>query len=151
MSTSVAAYLTTKDCDAAIEFYKQAFGAVENSARILDEQNRIGHTTIEIGETTIHISDEHPELNILGPNTIGNSPVRFILQVDDVDAVFKRALGLGAEELIPVEDQFYSERSGRLQDPSGHIWIISTTIEELSNAELSERAEGPYHVEETDT
>ena len=147
---NVAAYITTQDCNGAIEFYKKAFNAVENSARILDDKNRIGHTTIEIGETTIHISDEHPELNILGPHTIGNSPVRFILQVDDVDTVFNRALELGAEELIPVEDQFYGERSGRLRDPSGHIWIISTTIEELSNAELKDRAEGQYHVEGTD-
>jgi PhnB protein len=147
---NVAAYITTQDCNGAIEFYKKAFNAVENSARILDDKNRIGHTTIEIGETTIHISDEHPELDILGPLTIGNSPVRFILQVDDVDTVFNRALEVGAEELMPVEDQFYGERSGRLRDPSGHIWIISTTIEELSDAELKERTEGPYHVEETD-
>lgn len=150
MTTKVTAYITTEDCNDAIEFYKKAFNAVENSARIMDDQNRIGHTSIEIGETTIHISDEHPELNILGPNSIGNSPVRFILQVDDVDTVFKRALDLGAKELIPVEDQFYGERSGRLSDPSGHIWIISTTLEELSNDELKERTEGEYHIEETD-
>ncbi len=149
MSTSVAAYITTQDCNGAIEFYKKAFNAVENSARILDDTNRIGHTTIEIGETTIHINDEHPELDILGPIAIGNSPVRFILQVDDVDQVFRQALDAGAEELMPVEDQFYGERSGRLRDPSGHIWIISTTTEDLSNDELAARTGDEYHVEET--
>jgi len=150
MSTKVTPYIVVPDCNAAIEFYQKAFGAEETSARILDENNRVGHAMFDIGESTIHISDEHPELDILAPGTIGNSPVRLMLQVDDVDTTFKLALDLGAKELIPVADQFYGERSGRLMDPSGHTWILSTTIEDLSDDELSERASGKYHVEEAE-
>ena len=132
-------YLTMKDASGAIEFYKKAFGAKEPGARITDADGRIGHAHVEIGSATLYIAEEHPEGGIFGPTTLGGTPVRLTLNVDDVDAVFERAVAEGAKVLIPVADQFYGERAGRLEDPHGHVWIITTTLETLSDDEMRER------------
>ncbi len=61
--------------------------------------------------------------------------------VDDPDATMVKAEKAGGKVLIPVADQFYGYRSGRLEDPFGHIWIVSEVIEELSPEEMQRRME----------
>ena len=139
MTPRLTPYLTMKDASGAIDFYKKAFGAEEPGARITDADGRIGHAQIEIGSATLYVADEHPEGGIFGPTTLGGTPVRLALNVDDVDAVFARAVTEGANVLIPVADQFYGERAGRLEDPYGHVWIISTTLEQLTDDEMRTR------------
>lgn len=140
----VDVYLCTKGAAAAIEFYKKAFGATETGARIIDPQNRIGHAEFMIGDSLIMISDEHPEMNIVGPETLGGTPIALTVHVDDADAVYKQALAAGATALRPLNDQFYGERSGQITDPFGHRWTISQHIEDVSPAEMEKRAKALY-------
>jgi PhnB protein len=87
------------------------------------------------------ITDENPDYPAwLGPLSRGGSPVHIYLYVEDVDAVFNRAIAAGAKELLPVQNQFYGDRSGGVTDPFGHIWYIATRIENVSPEEIQKRA-----------
>ncbi len=137
---AVTPYLTVTGAAKALEFYKNAFGAVE-TLRLVGPDDRVGHAEIEINGTPIMLSEEYPEMDVRSPTTLGGSPVGIHLMVEDSDAVFNRAVKLGATAVRPVENQFYGERSGKLKDPFGHIWYISTKTEEISNEEMVRRAE----------
>ena len=138
MATTVTPYLCIKGAASAIEFYKKAFGATEE-LRLMDPSGRVGHAEIRIGEGRIMLADEFPEYDNLGPQSRGGSSGGLALQVDDVDAAAEQAVAAGAEVLSPVADQFYGDRSGKLEDPFGHIWHLSTRIEELSQEEMQRR------------
>ena len=137
---SVTPYLTIKNAAAAVEFYKQIFGATEKM-RMAEPDGKIGHAEIEIGNARIMISDEYPEIDVLGPESRGGSTVGLHILVDDVDKVFARAIAAGAKELKAVSDQFYGERSGKLADPFGHVWYIAMVKENLSDEEVQSRYE----------
>jgi thioredoxin-dependent peroxiredoxin len=140
---SVTAYLITKNAASAIEFYKTAFGAVE-LFRMDQPDGRVGHAEIKIGDSPIMLADEFPEMNHVSPQTLGGSPVSLMIYVEDVDTVFNRAIGAGASEQKPVQDQFYGDRSGSLIDPFGHIWHIATHTEDVSPEELEKRAKSAH-------
>jgi len=133
-------YLCCKDAARAIEFYKKAFGATE-AMRLSEPGGRIGHAEIRIGDAPIMLSDEYPEMDVRSPQSLGGSPVLIHLYVDDVDALASRAVAAGAKLLRPVADQFYGDRSGRLADPFGHVWTVSTHIEDVTPAEVERRFE----------
>jgi len=137
---SVTPYLAVKGAAEAIEFYKKVFGATE-TMRLVGPDARIGHAEIRIGNSSIYLSDEYPEYGSVAPHALGGSPVKINLSVPDVDAVAARAVAEGATILRPVQDQFYGERTGQFEDPFGHVWMISTTIEELSAVELQQRVD----------
>lgn len=138
MATTVTPYLIVNGAADAIAFYEQAFGAKE-TMRLAEPSGRIGHAEITIGEATIMIADEYPEMGFRGPQALGGSPVTLVLHVGDVDAVANRAIAAGAAVVIPVKDQFYGERSGRIRDPFGHFWILSTHVEDVSTEEMQRR------------
>lgn len=131
-------YLCCRDASRAIEFYQQAFGAAE-VMRLAEPGGKIGHAEIKIGDALIMISDEYPEMGVRSPQTLGGSPVTIHLYVEDVDALARRTVAAGAKLLRPVQDQFYGDRSGRLEDPFGHVWIISTHKEDVSPADVRKR------------
>lgn len=133
-------YLTIRNAATAIEFYKHAFGAKE-LFRMPDPNGKIGHAEIKIGDSPIMMSDEYPEMGVRSPQTIGGTAGSICLYVDDVDTVFKRAIAAGAKQLRPVENQFYGDRSGKLEDPFGHMWMIGTHIEDVPPEEMQRRAE----------
>jgi PhnB protein len=133
------AYLTVKNAAAAIDFYKRVFEAKE-LMRMADPSGRIGHAELAIGQGAIYLSDEHPEMDVKAPETLGGSPVAISLYVKDVDAVVERAKSAGATVLRPVEDQFYGDRGGKLKDPFGHVWWIATHKEDVSEPEMKRRA-----------
>jgi len=137
---TATAYLCVKNAAAAIEFYKKVFGATE-IMRLLGPEARIGHAEIRIGNSSIYLSDEHPEFGSISPQTLGGTPVKMNLSVPDVDAVAARAVEAGGKIVRPVQDQFYGERSGQFEDPFGQVWMISTTIEQLSAEELQRRVD----------
>ena len=137
---TVTPYLTIRNAAAALEFYKQVFGATEKM-RMAEPDGKVGHAEIEIGKTRIMISDEYPELDVLGPESRGGTTAGLHLLVEDVDAVFSTAVAAGAKEIKPVSDQFYGERSGKLADPFGHVWYIATVKEQLSDEEVQSRYE----------
>lgn len=127
IKTTVTPYLAIKGAAAAIEFYKNAFGARE-VVRLPDTNGKISHAEIHIGSARILISDEYPEIDVLSPKSIGGSPVLIILDVEDVDAVFSQALAAGATMVRPLQDGFDSTlRTGKLNDPFGHRWMITTS------------------------
>ena len=135
---TATAYLAYRDAAAAIAFYKRAFGAKER-LRLSEPSGKIGHAEIAIGDSVIMLSDEFPDYGVFSAETLGGSPVKMDLRVDDVDAVAKRAVAAGAKVVRPVEDQFYGYRSGQFADPFGYTWIISTRKEKVSAEEMQRR------------
>jgi len=139
MTMMVCPYLAVRGAARAIEFYKEVFGATE-AYRLTDpSSNRIGHAEIQIGESRIMLSDEWPDFGALSPETVGGSPVRFHLSVENVDEMVERAVSAGAILLRPVADEFYGERMGMVTDPFGFSWHISTTTSEVTPQEMQRR------------
>jgi len=136
---SVTPYLCCRDAAAAIEFYQKAFGATE-VMRMGAPDGKVGHAEIRIGDSRVMLADEFPEMGFLSPQTVGGSPVMIHLYVEDADATTARAVAAGARVVKPVEDQFYGDRGGQLDDPFGHKWYISTRKEDLSFDEVRQRA-----------
>ncbi len=141
--TTPTPYLCVQGAAEAIEFYKKVFDATE-IMRIGSPDSRIGHAEIKIGEGIVMLSDEHPEMGVLGPKTIGGTPVSNLVYVQDVDAKVKLAEELGSRILSPVQDQFYGDRSGKIEDPFGHVWMISTHTEDVPPEELDRRVKEMY-------
>ncbi len=129
--------LAIRDAAQAIEFYQSAFGAIE-IMRLIDPTGAIAHAEIQIGDSIIMIAEENPDFNA-SPQTLGGSPVILSLYVEDVDRLVKRAIDAGAQVIYPVADQFYGDRSGRIVDPFGHLWIVSTHIEDVPLEEMKRR------------
>jgi len=135
---SVTPYLTISGAAQAIEFYKKAFGATE-LMRMPAPRGKIGHAELKIGNSVIMLADESPEAGNRSPQSLGGTPVSILIYVEDVDAVFKRAVAAGAKVVREVADQFYGDRSGGITDPFGHGWYIHTHIEDVSPQEIEKR------------
>jgi uncharacterized glyoxalase superfamily protein PhnB len=132
------AYLCVNDAVAAIDYYARSFGAREKF-RLVEPGGRIGHAELEIGGTTLMLSEEFPEYGIRGPLAIGGSPVTLHIHVDDADATTARAVEAGGKLEMPATDMFYGERSGVIRDPFGHRWNIGHSIEKLEPEEMQRR------------
>lgn len=139
----VFAYLRLRDGAAAIDFYSRAFGAREKF-RLTEPGGRIGHAELELGGTTIMLSDEYPEFGIRGPASIGGTSFTIHLHVDDADALIERAIAAGATLVRPASDQFYGERSGTVRDPFGHEWNIGHEIEQVTPQEMQRRYDAMF-------
>jgi PhnB protein len=135
----VTPYLCIDGAADAIGFYKSVFGASERM-RMPTPSGKVGHAELQIGDSVIMIGDEFPDMGWRSPRSIGGSPVMLHLYVDDVDVVFDRAVSSGAQVRRAVEDQFYGDRSGTIEDPFGHVWNISTHVEDVAPDELERRA-----------
>jgi PhnB protein len=136
---SVTPYLTIKGAAKALDFYKKVFGAKEIK-RIEIPDGKIGHAELQIGDSMIMLADEFPEMGNKSPQSVGGTPVTVHLYVEDVDAVAERAVAAGATLKRPVQDQFYGDRSCTLFDPFGHMWYVSTHIEDMSAEEMQRRS-----------
>lgn len=136
----VASHLVVDDAAAAIEFYKQAFGA-EEMGRIAGPDGRIVHAALIVNGAMVMLNDDFPEMTggkSMTPTSLGGSGVTIHLQFpDDVDARFQRALDAGATVVAPLEDQFWGDRYGVLRDPSGHFWSLAHQVREVSMEELA--------------
>ena len=135
---SVTPYLIVGGAARALEFYQRVFGAVEKF-RMEGPDGRVGHAEIQIGDSHLMLADEHPERNIRGPLSVGGNAISLLLYVEDVDTQFQKAIEAGAQEKMPVQDQFYGDRSGTLTDPFGHVWTIATHKEDVSFEEMQRR------------
>jgi uncharacterized glyoxalase superfamily protein PhnB len=129
-------HLIVEDAAAAIDWYKHALGAQE-LGRSLGPDGRIMHAEMSIGESHFYINDV---MMGKGPKELGGSPVTFWLYVPDCDALFRRALAAGAKQSMPLIDQFWGDRAGQITDPAGLNWWIATRKEDLTKAEMDERA-----------
>ena len=135
---TITPHLCVKGAAAAIEFYTLAFGADE-LARLDGPDDTVAHATLAIGDSLFMINDEHEAKGLLGPASIGGTPVTLHIYVDDVDALFARAIDAGAEVLMPVTDMFWGDRYGMVTDPFGHRWAIATHTEDLTIDEIRAR------------
>src|SRR6187455_1726654 len=133
---SVTPYLIVKGAAKALDFYARAFGAKEKFR--LPMGDVIGHAEIVIGDSHVMIADVMDDGH-KDPRKLGGTPVSLMIYTTDADAMFKRAIAAGAKPLKPVEDQFYGDRTGVLEDPFGHVWSIATPVEDVSDEEIRRR------------
>ncbi|HEY1251336.1 MAG TPA: VOC family protein [Thermoanaerobaculia bacterium] len=136
----VTPYLIVKGAADAIEYYKAVFGANE-LMRFPGPDGKIGHAEIKIGDTTIMLADEVPEMGHKSPRTLGGTPISLLIYVESVDRTVDRAVAAGAKLVRPVEDQFYGDRTGGIVDPFGHEWYVATHVEDVAPEELRKRSE----------
>jgi PhnB protein len=132
---TVTPYLIIKGAAAAIEFYKKAFGATE-ILRHTDPSGRIGHAQIKIGNSFIMMGEQMETPGVWG--NAGSSMMMYVY-VEDVDALFNRAVAAGGKAIMPVTDMFYGDRSGALTDPFGHVWCLATHKEDIPEEEMQRR------------
>lgn len=131
-------YLIVDGAAKALDFYKQVFEAKERM-RMPAPQGKVGHAEITIGDSVIMLADEHPQMDARAPRAFGGSPVSIMVYVPDVDATVKTAVAAGAKVTRPVEDMFYGDRTGTIDDPFGHRWHIATHIEDVPPEEMERR------------
>ena len=131
-------YLIVRDAKAAIEFYQRAFGA-EEMFRLAEPSGRIGHAQLKLGTAVIMLADEYPERGIQSPLAFGGTGSFLHLHVGDVDEVTSRAVAAGAKILVEPKTQFYGERTSKIVDPFGHVWMLGSHVETVSTDEMQHR------------
>lgn len=132
---SIQPYLMIDGAAAAIEFYKQAFGATER-LRMQQKDGRIGHAEIQIGDCCVMLADENAQIGAFAPPHYGGSAVSLLLYTEDCDATYRQALAAGATSEREPADQLYGDRMAGVLDPFGYKWWIATHIQDVSNQEL---------------
>lgn len=134
----VTAYLIIRGAARALDYYKKAFGATE-IMRFPGPGDTVAHAEIKIGDGVVMLADEAPDMGYRSPQSIGGTPVSLLFYVADVDARFAQAVKAGGKVQRAVQDQFYGDRSGTLEDPFGHIWTLATHVEDVSMEEMEKR------------
>src|SRR2546423_1239521 len=134
----ITPYLIVPGGARAIDFYTKVMGGTE-IMRMPAPGDRIGHAEIRFGDSVVMLADEAPEMVIQSPEHFGGSPASLMIYVQDVDAVFNRAIAAGAKSKRPIQNQFYGDRSGTLVDPFGHTWTIATHVEDVAPEEITRR------------
>jgi PhnB protein len=132
--------LAVRNAAEAIEFYKEALGAQERYRMATPDGKQVVHAELKIGDSLFMLGAEMPGQESRSPQALGGTTCGFYLYVEDVDAAFERAVAAGATVKEPVADKFWGDRVGSVIDPSGHIWMLATHIEDLSPEEMRERA-----------
>ena len=135
---SVIPYLAVDDAAGAIDFYQRAFGAKERS-RMPMPDGKVAHAELEIGDSMVMLSDPFPQSAVQTPKELGGTTVGVFCYVEDVDAVYKRAVDAGATSRMEPEDQFWGDRFAQVIDPFGHHWQLATHVEDVSPDEMERR------------
>src|SRR5262245_31919570 len=135
---TLTAYLAVDDATAAIDFYKEAFGAKER-VRMNAPDGKVGHAELEIGDSLVMLSDPFPQSHSKPPTELGGTSAGIFMYSKDVDAAMQKAVDAGATVEMAAEDMFWGDRVGSVLDPYGHIWSIATHVEDLSPEEIAER------------
>lgn len=136
---SVSPALAVDGAAEAIEFYKRAFGAKERFV-MPGPEGMIAHAELEIGDSVVMLSDPFPHSTVRPPKELGGTSVGVFVYVEDVDAVFERAVNEGATVTMAIEDMFWGDRFGSLTDPYGHSWSLATHVEDVPPEEMEERS-----------
>jgi uncharacterized glyoxalase superfamily protein PhnB len=132
---SITAHIVVQGADRAAGFYIDAFGA-EEIERIPTPDGRLMSVQLRIGGSMVHIADEFPEMGVLAPPSIGGTPVVLALDVADAEAVFAQAIAAGAEVRQPLQDTFWGDRHGQVDDPFGHRWNIAQHLRDVPHDEV---------------
>src|SRR6478609_4417061 len=131
----ITAHIVVQGAERAVEFYHDAFAAQEVD-RIPVPDGRLMSVQLRIGDGLLHVADEFPEMGVLAPPSIGGTPVVLALDVPDAEAVFAQAVTAGATVLQPMQDMFWGDRHGQLEDPFGHRWNISHHMRDVPHDEI---------------
>lgn len=137
---TVTPYIAVDDAAKAIEFYRRAFGAKER-VKMEGPPGKISHAELEIGDSVIMLSDPFPQSPLKTPKEIGGTTASMLLYVEDVDEAVQQAVDAGAKITMEIENQFWGDRFGRVEDPFGHSWQIATHVEDVAPEEMAKRAE----------
>jgi len=137
---AVTPHLTCAGAADAIEFYKKAFNAVEIK-RMPGPQGKLMHALIRIGDSAVMLADEFTDWGSFGPKSLHGSPVTIHVYVEDVDALVERAVAAGAKITMPLEDTFWGDRYGKLEDPFGHHWSVATHLRDMSSEDMQQAAQ----------
>ena len=132
---SITPHLVCAGAAKALDFYQKAFGATE-VGRLPGPDGRLMHAAMKIGDSTVMLADEMPEWGSLGPKALKGSPVTIHIYVEDVDALVARAEKAGAKVTMPVAEQFWGDRYGKLEDPFGHHWSVATHVRDVTPEEM---------------
>lgn len=132
---SLTAHIVCADAYSAIDFYRKAFNAAEEM-RMAGPDGKLMHGCIRIGDSQLMLTEENPAWGALSPKALKGSPVTIHLSVENVDATVAQAVAAGAKITMPVEDAFWGDRYGQLQDPFGHRWSVATHIRDMSTEEI---------------
>ena len=132
-------YLIVDGAAQAIEFYKKVFGATEKM-RMPSPGGKVGHAELTLGDSMIMLADEHPEMGARAPRAYGGAAVSLMVYVPNVDDTVKTASAAGAKIVRQVENQFYGDRMGTIEDPFGHRWYVATHVEDVPPEEMAKRA-----------
>ncbi|MFL1480481.1 VOC family protein [Pseudomonas grimontii] len=138
---SITPYLGIDRAADAIEFYKKAFGATQ-VMRLDMPDGKVGHAELRIGDSAIMLGSPCDEMALRNPDE--HTSVGLHLYVNDVDAQFKQAVAAGATVVSEPKDQFYGDRSASVKDPFGHLWFLASRKEDLTEAQIRERAEAMF-------
>jgi PhnB protein len=138
---TVTPHLVVRGATRAIDFYKRAFGAEELGRMPGPDGKSIVHAEIKIGDSILFLADEFPDMGARSPQQLGGTPCVINLYVEDVDAVFNRAVAAGAQASMPPADMFWGDRYGKLTDPFGHEWSVATHQEDVPPEEMTRRAQ----------
>ena len=136
---TVTPCLVLRDAARAIEFYKQAFGA-QQTFRMDAPNGTVAHAEMKIGNSILMLGEENRQQGCTSPASLGGTPVTLFLYVPDVDAAFQQAVAAGATVVMPLADMFWGDRYGQVADPFGHRWALATHKEDLTPAQIAERA-----------
>lgn len=136
-------HLVVSDAAAAIDFYQKAFGAEEVN-RMPGPEGKIMHAAIRIGDSPVMLNDEFPDMGTVGPKAIGGTAVTIHLYVKDADAVWDNATKAGAKVVVPIDDMFWGDRYGVIEDPFGHRWSIATHSQDLTPEQVMEGAQKAF-------
>jgi PhnB protein len=140
---TITPHIVVRGAAEAVEWYVLALGAVELS-RVPLPDGRLLSVELRFGDSTLRLTDEFPELDVLSPQTIGGTAVVLHLSTDDVDVLWQRALDAGAEVLHPLADQFWGNRQGQIADPFGHRWNLAQPLREVSPDEVARAAAAAF-------
>ncbi len=137
-TTRLEPRLVLPDVDAAMSFYQKVFDA-RPTERFEDQSGRVVHAAMRIGESVFTMTQEVPAWGLEAPQKPSGTAVLLHLTVDDPDETADRMVTLGSKVVIAIEDRPYGKREGRVVDPFGHAWILSKTIEALTEDEIRRR------------
>jgi len=128
-------HIVVRGAAEAAEFYARAFGAQERR-RVPVPDGRLMSVELRLGDSTVMLADEFPEMGVVSPLSLGGSASVLQIQTDDVDALWERAVGAGATALHPLADAFWGERHGQLTDPYGHKWGLAQHLRDVADEEV---------------
>lgn len=137
---TVTPHLVCAGAAQAIEFYKKAFNAQE-LARVPGPDGRLLHACLQVGDSAVMLVDEYPEWESKSPKTLNGTPVTIHLYVENADAFAEHAVNAGAKSILPVQEMFWGDRYGMIEDPFGHRWSIATHVRDVSPEEAQKAAQ----------